>query len=149
MNKVLFSKESDNWKTPPEIYNYYMKNEFFDPCPYMSEFDGLNIEWKDKNFVNPPYSKIKEFVDKSIKENERAKDVLLLIPARTDTKYFKKLIDYGCYIMFITGRLKFNDKGSAPFPSCMIRLIGGGEINSECVWITREELYENLGDDKE
>ena len=151
MNKVLFSKEIDNWKTPKEIYDYYMRNGFFDPCPYMSEFDGLEIEWKDKNFVNPPYSKIKQFVDKAIEEQTKNPNsqTILLIPARTDTKYFKKLVDYGVYIVFITGRLKFNEKGSAPFPSCILALTGNGEHNTICVFSTREELLRELGGDEE
>ena len=78
----------------------------------------------EKNFVNPPYSKIKQFVDKSIEEHKKGKEIILLIPARTDTKYFRKLVDYGCNIVFITGRLHFNNSNSAPFPSCYIELTG-------------------------
>ena len=30
----------------------------FDPCPLNDnpEIDGLSIQWKDMNFINPPYS---------------------------------------------------------------------------------------------
>lgn len=136
MNKVLFSKNSDNWRTPTEIYESYMKHNYFDPCPYESNFDGLEIEWKSSNFVNPPYSKIKLWVDKAIKEHEKGKEVVLLIPARTDTKYFRKLADYGIDITFITGRLHFNDSNSAPFPSCFVRLIGNGK--TYCNWGDKE-----------
>ena len=86
------------------------------------------------NFVNPPYSKIKNFVDKAIKEHKKDKEVVLLIPARTDTKYFKKLVDYGVDITFVTGRLHFNDSNSAPFPSCYIRLNGK---KTNCYWRNR------------
>lgn len=137
MNKVLFSKKSDHWKTPKNIYDYYIiKNSFFDPCPYHAKFDGLNIEWKDTNFVNPPYSNIKDWVDKAIEENKKGKIVVLLIPARTDTKYFRKLVDYGCDIIFITGRLHFNESNSAPFPSCEINLTGK---KTRCFWSDRKE----------
>lgn len=134
MNKILFSKNSDNWATPKIIYDYYMNNEYFDPCPLNSQFDGLEIEWKNKNFVNPPYSKIKDFVDKSIEEHKKGRKVILLIPARTDTKYFRKLVDYGCDIFFITGRLHFNNSNSAPFPSCYIWLTG---YETVCFWRDR------------
>ena len=50
MNKVLFSKKSDNWKTPICIYEYYMNNNYFDPCPFESKFDGLLIEWGGVQF---------------------------------------------------------------------------------------------------
>lgn len=51
--------------------------------------------------------------------------VYMLIPSRTDTKYFHKMInsnlDMGIY--FFEGRLHFNEsKGAAPFPSCLIKL---------------------------
>ena len=105
--EVMFSRKSDNWSTPSKLYYHYMINKYFDPCPLYSNFNGLEIEWKEKNFVNPPYSKIKEFVNKSIEEHKKGKEVILLIPARTDTKYFRKLVDYGSTIIFITGHYRF------------------------------------------
>jgi len=136
MDKVLFSRKSDNWATPETIYKQYVDElDYFDPCPLNSTFDGLQIEWKTKNFVNPPYSKIKEFVYKAMEEHKKGKEVILLIPARTDTKYFRKLVNYGCDIVFITGRLHFNNSNSAPFPSCYIRLTGYG---TRCYWRDRK-----------
>ena len=135
MNKVLFSRKNDNWATPKVMYDYYIKQNYFDPCPLNSEFNGLEIEWKDKNFVNPPYSKIKDFVNKAIEEHKKGKEITLLIPARTDTKYFRKLVDYGCNIVFITGRLHFNESNSAPFPSCLIYLTNK---LTRCEWIDRK-----------
>jgi site-specific DNA-methyltransferase (adenine-specific) len=82
---------------------------------------GVNL------FINPPYSNIKEWVDYAIKHlnNHKENVVIFLIPSRTDTKYFQKLldenIDMGIY--FFKGRLHFNgSKNSAPFPSCLIKL---------------------------
>ena len=138
MNNILFSKKSDNWKTPIYMYEQYMNLGYFDPCPYESKYDGLKIEWKEKNFVNPPYSKIKEWVNKCIEQHKMKKEIILLIPARTDTQYFRKLVDYGCNIIFITGRLHFNDSNSAPFPSCLIRLTGN---ETKCYWCDRS-FYE-------
>ena len=79
--------------------------------------------------------KIKDFVEKAIKEHQKGKKVLLLIPARTDTKYFRKLVDYGCDIVFITGRLHFNESNSAPFPSCLVYLTNK---QTECDWRDRK-----------
>ena len=63
----------DDWKTPDEFYKMLdEKYHFdFDPCPYQSDFDGLSIEWGQRNFINPPYSrKLKEaFVRKAVKES--------------------------------------------------------------------------------
>lgn len=128
MNNILFSKKSDNWRTPTKLYKFFIDKGYFDPCPYNSDFDGLKINWKNFNFVNPPYSKISKFVDKSIEEHKKGNAVVLLIPCRTDTKYFRKLIDYGIEFVFITGRLHFSDSNSAPFPSCLIYLTGNKSI---------------------
>lgn len=140
MNNILFSKNSDNWATPKYLYNKYINDHFFDPCPLNSKFNGLDIDWGYKNFVNPPYSKIKLFIDKSIEEHKKGKEIILLIPARTDTKYFKKLVEYGCEIIFIIGRLHFNDSNSAPFPSCLIKLTNKKTI---CEWRDRS-YYESV-----
>ena len=136
MVSVLFSKKSDDWETPNVIYNYYISKGYFDPCPLHSDFDGLSIDWGKKNFCNPPYSKIKDFVDKAILEFNKGNQVILLIPARTDTKYFRKLVDFGCTIFFVTGRLHFNNSNSAPFPSCYINLTGKDTV---CFWRNRKD----------
>lgn len=67
-------EHSDNWATPKDFYDELNLNfNFdFDPCPLLNENeikpenDGLLIEWGQRNFVNPPYSrKLKEaFVKK-------------------------------------------------------------------------------------
>jgi site-specific DNA-methyltransferase (adenine-specific) len=101
-----------------------MKMGYFDPCPLNSTFDGLLISWKKYNFVNPPYSITSKFVDKAIQENKQGKEVLFLIPARTDTKYFHKLLEHGAQVFFIKGRLKFGGALTAPFPSIFVLLKG-------------------------
>lgn len=84
---------------------------------------GFNIRGGgDTVFVNPPYSEISKWVAKCYYEG--CKDnttVVLLIPSRTDTKYFHNYIMHRAEIRFIKGRLKFNDgKGNAPFPSMLV-----------------------------
>lgn len=97
--------KSDNWGTPDDIMEKY--KDWFDPCPYNYDVDGLTIEWKDKNFVNPPYSKCKEWVKKCYDEWNKGKTVHLLIFANTDTKYFHDYIYPYAKIEFLKGRLKF------------------------------------------
>ena len=47
--------------------------------------------------------------------------VVMLIPARTDTKYFHDYILHRSEIRFIKGRLRFGDsKMNAPFPSMVV-----------------------------
>lgn len=102
MNKVLFSHNSDHWATPEDLYWYYcLKWGYFDPCPLHADFDGLSIEWPEMVFVNPPYSNILPFVEKAISSwrSWRTK-IVMLLPVRTDTKWFKRLCDFGCDIQF-------------------------------------------------
>ena len=126
--------KTDSWSTPQHIKDS-LNNEFdfddFDPCPFNDdpELNGLNIEWSNKTFVNPPYSKLKStkknglgWIEKAHLECKKGKLVVLLIPARTDTTWFHNIILKNNYeIRFIKGRLKFGDKkGSAPFPSILV-----------------------------
>lgn len=47
--------------------------------------------------------------------------VVMLIPARTDTRYFHDYIYGKAEIRFVKGRLKFGDgKSPAPFPSMVV-----------------------------
>ena len=55
-------------------------------------------------------------------ESRNGAVVVLLIPARTDIRYFHEYIYHKCAeIRFIRGRLKFGgSKQSAPFPSMLV-----------------------------
>lgn len=125
--ETLFSNKSDHWATPKDIYDLYMEKGFFDPCPLNAEHDGLdpNFSWKQKTYVNPPYSDIKSWLVKALIEIEagNSEEIVFLIPARTDTKWFHEFIYNNplATIEFIKGRLKFGDsKNSAPFPSMYV-----------------------------
>jgi hypothetical protein len=114
--------ESDNWATPKLLYNE-LDAEFhfdFDPCPLNHDinlWDGLIIEWKNSNFINPPYSrKLKEaFVKKAIEESKKGKLCVMLLPVSTSTKLFHDYIKPNATeTRFLRGRVKFegiNTKG--------------------------------------
>ena len=77
----------------------------------------------ERVFVNPPYgSEISKWVEKSYREGTKDNTlVVMLIPSRTDTRYFHDYIYKRCEIRFVKGRLKFGDgKGNAPFPSMLV-----------------------------
>lgn len=117
-------KHSDNWETPPELYNK-LNAEFnfdFDPCPLMIgeipwDEDGLLNDWGKRNFVNPPYSRsLKEaFVQKAISESKKGKLCVMLLPVSTSTKLFHDyVLPNAKDIRFLRGRVKFigiNTKG--------------------------------------
>lgn len=73
-------------------------------------------------FCNPPYSQIAKWVEKAYHEGQKENTiVVLLIPARTDTRYFHNYIYGKSEIRFVKGRLKFGDsKYNAPFPSMIV-----------------------------
>lgn len=126
---ALFSSLSNDWATPKEIYDHYIGElNYFDPCPLFSSFNGLIIEWKQYNFVNPPYDNILAFVLKAIEETKKGHISVFLVPSRTDTKWFHLLLNNcDCDIMFIKGRLKFGEsKSCAPFPSILITVYPKG-----------------------
>ena len=80
-------------------------------------------------FCNPPYGRaIGEWVKKAWEESRQPETiVVLLIPARTDTRYFHDYILHRSEIRFVPGRLKFgNSSNSAPFPSMVVIFRGPG-----------------------
>lgn len=72
-------------------------------------------------FCNPPYGRtISDWVEKAYEESRNSL-VVMLLPARTDTRWFHDFILNKAEIRFIRGRLKFgNAKNSAPFPSMIV-----------------------------
>lgn len=58
--------------------------------------------------------------------------MVLLLPARTDTKWFHEYLYGKAEIRFIKGRLKFGDsKNGAPFPSMVVIMRGENETDIE------------------
>ena len=121
---VHFMAVRDTWKTPKAVYQT-LDSEFqfdFDPCPSKPTFDGLTVEWGQRNFVNPPYGNaIGLWLDKAFVERDKGKLSVFLIPSRTDTRWWHKYCMSADEIRFIKGRLKFDDQQNcAPFPSAVI-----------------------------
>ena len=115
----------DDWATPPEILNM-VEMEFgrlFDPCPLNAEFDGLSIEWKKVNYINPPYNrKDKEaFIRKAFEESQKGNLCVMLLPVSTSTKIFHEVIYPYAEIRFLKRRVKFIGVNSK-----------GEEVNNKC-----------------
>jgi len=132
LNPVLFSSESEEWATPQDFFDA-LNAEFnftLDPCAtpenakcakYFTRSDnGLAQSWDGEVvFCNPPYGReISKWVEKAARTRGT---VVMLIPARTDTKYFHDYIYHKAEIRFVRGRLKFGYAlNSAPFPSMVV-----------------------------
>jgi len=142
MNSVIYSKKSDEWETPEAVFRD-LDNEFhfdLDPCAtkdnhkckryFDKESNGLLQNWGGcKVFCNPPYSRIYEWVRKCYEESHKPHTVVvMLIPSRTDTKYFHDYILHRSEIRFHKGRIKFGEsKINAPFPSMIVVFRAAGE----------------------
>lgn len=122
MKGALFSSDKDHWATPVGLYAaLHAEFQFtLDPCPLYAGFDGLVMPWPGRVFVNPPYSDVARWVAKARAEVEdgNAELVVLLVFARTDTRWFHEHLWNRAELRFVRGRLKFGDgKGRAPAPS--------------------------------
>lgn len=132
--EVMFASKSELWETPQAFFDELNREFGFktDVCAlpenakcesfYTPEQDGLSQEWTGVCWCNPPYGRQ---VGKWVKKATESKaTVVMLLPARTDTKWFHDYILPNAEIRFIKGRLKFGgSKNSAPFPSmvCVFR----------------------------
>ena len=128
---VHYSSKTDLWATPQNFFDALNKEFCFetDVCAlpenakceryFTPEQDGLKQEWSGVCWCNPPYGRqIGKWVEKVAKSNAT---VVMLVPARTDTKWFHDWILPSAEIRFVKGRLKFGeDKDNAPFPSMVV-----------------------------
>jgi len=142
LSRALYSSDSDDWRTPKEIIDAavaVLGAIDLDPCSddaetpnvpaatwYTETDNGLAQKWAGTVYMNPPYGRvIEEWVAKLV-SHYVAGDVtaaITLVPARTDTQWFRLLRDYP--VCFVTGRLRFSGAEPAPFPSAAFYL--GGE----------------------
>lgn len=140
---AAMTSDKDDWETPQELFDRLDAKHHFtlDPCSthgnakcakhYTIEEDGLAQSWKGETvFCNPPYGRnLGEWVRKCAEESKHAK-IVLLIPARTDTRYFHDYIYRKPWVEveFLRGRLKFERGGvalqSSPFPSMLVTFRG-------------------------
>ena len=130
----LTSSNTDEWATPQDLFDALDATFHFtlDPCAtpenakcakfYTKEQDGLKQDWGGAViWCNPPYGReIGKWIQKCAEHRGVA---VMLIPARTDTRWWHSYIDKNpdAHVYFIKGRLKFGDgKNPAPFPSAIV-----------------------------
>ncbi len=129
---------TDDWATPRafydklnEVHNFdldvaasstnHLCDEWFG-LDHLDESrrDGLKADWYGHVWCNPPYGRgIKDWV---LKASQHGDLVVMLLPARTDTKWFHDLVLPNAEVTFVRGRIKFGaGKAPAPFPSMIVR----------------------------
>ena len=134
--ETLFSSNTDNWSTPADLFEKLDAEFHFDldPCAdednhkcemyFTKEQDGLLQDWSGHRvFCNPPYGRqiikwVRKAWEESMKQNTL---VVMLLPARVDTKWFQDYVYHRSEIRFINGRIRFGgSNNNAPFPNMIV-----------------------------
>ncbi len=136
--RPMLSSAADGWCTPPEVLAYV--RELFgsiglDPCSngssvveartaWDSVADGLDRSWVGQGsaFVNPPYGdELPRWIAKCRIEAAEGVEILALVPARTDTAWFRSVLSSPSHVGLWRGRIKFlGAPNAAPFPNVAI-----------------------------
>lgn len=137
VSDALFKSDKMDWETPDDLFSFLDQEFHFelDACAtkentkckifFDEEQDGLKKNWGafETVWVNPPYgTALKKWIRKGYQQ-ARWEDitVVMLIPSRTDTKYWHDFVMKADEIRFIKGRVRFKGAtNSAPFPSAVV-----------------------------
>lgn len=116
--------DRDCWATPQYLFNWLNSVYNFDvdlcanndnkKCEnYFNEEDNsLKQDWhmqghKNSGFCNPPYSNIKPWINKAIKETEKGFTTVMLIPTPNGESHYHEIFVHATSITFISGRIAF------------------------------------------
>lgn len=85
----------------------------------------LEPKWDGRVWLNPPYGRgLMPWIDKVIEQTKNCEVIVVLLPARTDTQWWRKAARFADEVRLIEGRLTFEIEGGgkngAPFPSCLM-----------------------------
>jgi phage N-6-adenine-methyltransferase len=148
---LMFSTGKDDWATPPEVFDplnaefgFWLDgaaNASNHKLPYWwgpggLVYDALTVKnWRLTGgpiWINPPYSRGLQgrFIAKAACEALEGATVVMLLPARTDTRAFHNCIwdrkqhkphSWVREVRFLKGRVRFvGAPASAPFPSMIV-----------------------------
>lgn len=134
VGEVLFKCEKEDWGTPQWLFDALDKEFGFtlDVCAsdenakcdryYTIKDSGLLKDWKTNVcWCNPPYGPKQTglWFHKAYAAAQAGATVVVLAPARTDTRWFHEYAMKG-ELRFLRGRLTFEGAPStAPFPSLL------------------------------
>lgn len=151
----LFSSEKRDWTTPGWLFDLLDAEFRFTldaaasdentkvPDRYYTEADdGLAQPWEGTVWCNPPYGRgVGEWVRKGYQSAQAGATVVMLLPARTDTRWWNEYVSYYDWaarrtvmvaheVRFLRGRLRFGGaKAGAPFPSAVVVWLGRREVS--------------------
>jgi len=151
--KLFGSKNSDEWETPQGLYEELDEEFAFDLDAsatstnfkhknyYSIQDDALAQPWDGVVWCNPPYSKIKAFLNKAHEElrNGNCKAVVFLTFSNTDTAWFHDYVLGKAEIRFIRGRLKFKGMNKEG------KLVNNSAMRPSMLAILRSSIYHGMG----
>jgi len=135
--KLMFSSKNSDWRTPKSFFKRLDSEYHFTTdvgasketalCEdYLGIDNGrraLATPWGSINYCNPPYGRqVGDWIATAYQESLDSKIVVMLLPARTDTKWFHNwIMGKASEVRFIQGRIKFEGATTgAPFPSMVV-----------------------------
>lgn len=101
------SKRKRYWRTPPELFASLDREFHFTydpcPCPVPTGYDGLQAEWGEVNYVNPPFRAADgiggagptAFARKAVEQHKGGKTSVLILPVQS---YVNMLLQAGAEI---------------------------------------------------
>lgn len=108
MSKYNFGQKRNDYMSPPELVKKALneKNKDLFDCdvccskkniPAIHYFvdgqtDGLNTPWYKLNWCNPPFDVCAKWIKKAYEEQQNGNETIMLIPVRTETKYWHDYI---------------------------------------------------------
>lgn len=129
--KYNYKYNDNEYKTPPELYQmaldkWQITRFSIDTCcsdnhipadEYYSlpDKDGLAEHWNEYSWCNPPFNECKKWIEKAYNENkERGINICMLLPVRTETKYWHEYILHNpnVEIVWLRKGYKFLDKSN-------------------------------------
>jgi len=166
----LFTSDSNEWYTPPEIVSSVLEvfgEVDLDPCSnshvnpnipakrhFTKDDDGLSKSWGGKVYMNPPYGRdVRQWVEKIYSEfkDGNVSEAIVLVAGRIDTQWFNILAKAGFIWCAIEGRLCFsNCENNAPFPSVVFFMSSDQGREQEFYWAFKKYglIYRPIEDEE-
>src|SRR5690606_5274176 len=131
---AAFMSQKQDWTTPQAFFDYWNRIYRFTldaaashdnaKCDrYFTEADdALTKDWDGVVWLNPPYGPgIGKWVRKAYQESQKVATVVMLIPARTETRWWHDYVMKADHIALVRRRMRFGGATiNAPFPSCVV-----------------------------
>ncbi len=132
-DNIHFRSDRPDWETPKDIFDA-LDAEFgpftLDAAAssttakcltfFTEAQDGLAQDWGvNRTWVNPPYGRrLGLWVEKAINASAAGATVVMLVPARPETVWFREAFEHASDVRFHSGRITFvGAPNPAPFPS--------------------------------